>query len=106
LGYLSEPVKHVDFISGQKQEVHKLSDRDSNETERRLTTLEIRLAQAEKDISQNTHMMNEINAKLDQLLREGAVQKAILTKSDRALIYSGMFGSITIALVTLIVHLF
>jgi len=106
LGYLSEPVKHVDFFSGQNQEVYKLSDRDSNETERRLTTLEIRLAQAEKDISQNTHMMNEINAKLDQLLREGAVQKAILTKSDRALIYSGMFGSITIALVTLIVHLF
>jgi len=86
--------------------VYKLSDRDSTETERRLTTLEIRLAQAEKDISQNTQTVNQINAKLDQLLREGAVQKAILTKSDRALIYSGMFGSITIALVTLIVHLF
>jgi uncharacterized coiled-coil protein SlyX len=86
--------------------VYKLSERDNNETERRLTTLEIRLAQAEKDISQNTQTMNQINAKLDQLLREGAIQKAILTKSDRALIYSGMFGSLTIAMVTLIVHFF
>jgi hypothetical protein len=78
---------------------------ESTEIERRLTTVEVKLMELEKNLDKEIKTNEQINDKLDKLIMDYAVRNAGLTKYDKVAIYTGMFGSILIAITSILVHL-